>query len=465
MATVNKKIKADPIFTHGGVKAVQTSKINQLRRSVLSCLLWEDEFYEDGEKIAERIEKLSNEVSIQELADLCIEARSVFHLRHVPLLLLNCLVKRGSGNGLVKETIAKTIQRADELTEFLAIYWKNGKCPLSNQVKKGLALAFPKFDEYSLAKYNRDNAVKLKDVLFLCHAKPTAEGRSKKAKGFVKPKYTRGDVLRHSKGQGKVWSDLIDGSIATPDTWEVELSKGSSKKDTFERLITEGKLGYLALLRNLRGCVESNVDRTILTDALLARKNGANKVFPFRYIAAARACPSMEPVIDKALCASIGEMESLGGLTVVLVDVSGSMSAKLSGKSDLTRQDAAATLASIIPGDVRVFSFSNSTEEVPARRGMAGVEAVINSQSHGSTDLAGAVAHVNNSVKCDRLIVITDEQATSDGIPDPKCKKSYMINVASAKNGVGYKGNWTHLDGFSEAVIRWIAGYEKEFSI
>jgi hypothetical protein len=34
---------------------------------------------------------------------------------------------------------------ADELSEFVAIYWKDGRVPLSGQVKKGLAAAFPKF--------------------------------------------------------------------------------------------------------------------------------------------------------------------------------------------------------------------------------------------------------------------------------------------------------------------------------
>ena len=49
---------------------------------------------------------------------------------------------------LVSETLARIIQRADELAEFVAIYWKDGRVPLSGQVKKGLATAFPKFDEY-----------------------------------------------------------------------------------------------------------------------------------------------------------------------------------------------------------------------------------------------------------------------------------------------------------------------------
>jgi hypothetical protein len=35
-----------------------------------------------------------------------------------------------------------------------------------------------------------------------------------------------------------------------------------------------------------------------------------------------------------------------------------------------------------------------------------------------------------------------------------------MINVASNRNGVGY-GQWTHIDGFSEAVVEYIAELEQ----
>lgn len=156
--------------------------------------------------------------------------------------------------------------------------------------------------------------------------------------------------------------------------------------------------------------------------------------------------------------AAIGDMVPLPGRTLILVDVSGSMDAKLSGKSDLSRMDAAATLAAIIPGDVRVFSFSYNLVEVPPRRGMAGVDAILRSQQHGGTDLAGAVAQANR-MPHDRLIVITDEQATTGRVPDPVAQLAYMINVASYRNGVGY-GRWTHIDGFSEQVLRWIAAKE-----
>lgn len=438
MAKTNVKVKAPPKkFTAEGARAYPNMKpIQALRRSVLSCLLWEKEFYEGGTSIADRISELSQDVTATELAKLAVEARTIHHLRHVPLQLLVELVKHPKAGGrLIGDAIFETIQRADELTEFLALYWKEGKVPLARQVKLGLARAFGKFNAYQLGKYNQDGAIKLRDVMFMVHPRPK------------------------DKAQGRMWKKLVDGTLPTPDTWEVALSGGDDKKETFERLIKEGQLGYLALLRNLRLMTQVGVNGDLIIKALLARK-GAERVFPFRYVAAARACPQLERAIDEALCASIEELPKLEGKTVVLVDVSGSMNHALSGKSDLMRMDAAAALASLIPGDVRMFSFSNVLVEVPPRRGMAGVDAIIKSQPHGGTALAGAVKYVNDKVPCHRLIVITDEQATDGAVPDPVVKLAYMINVASNKNGVGY-GKWIHLDGFSESVIRWIYAMEQ----
>lgn len=436
MAKLNK---VHHIHTHEGANAKRITAEQQLSRSVMSCMLWEREFYEDGEDIASRIVRLVSEVSPEFASQTAIKARHESNLRHIPLLICAAMAK-SHGGAIVAETIEKVVSRADEMAELVAIICKvNGKPEslakkvLSAQVKKGLARAFQKFDEYQLAKYNRPGAVRLRDVLFMCHAKPK------------------------DKKQHYVWKRLAEDKLKTPDTWEVALSGGADKRETFERLITEGNLGYLALLRNLRNMLESGVDRKLIERAILDRK-GAGKVLPFRFVAAARHAKQLEPVLDQALLVSIADQPRLAGATVILVDVSGSMDCALSSKSDLTRMDAAASLASIINCEsARVLTFSNQLVEVPPRKGMAGVDAIIASQRHGGTELGAAVATVNR-IPHDRLIVITDEQSHSR-VPDPVCQKAYMINVASAKNGVGY-GKWTHIDGFSESVIRYIAAME-----
>lgn len=419
--------------THEGAPAFGHLKpIEQLRRSVLSCLLWEDEFYEDGKSIADRITETALLVKPKDLAALAIEARKVFNLRHVPLLLLDVLSK--TGPELMADTTARVISRADEMGELLSVYWRNGRKSAPRQMRKGIAQAFTKFDEYQLAKYDRDGAVKLRDVLRIARPKPANDEQS------------------------ALWKRVKDRSLKTPDTWEVALSGGADKKEAFERLLREGGLGYLALLRNLRNMATAGVDTELVRNAIVARQGGAQRVFPFRYVAAARAAPQFEPYLDQALCEAIAEMPIYLGKTAVLVDVSGSMDWKLSERSDMKRIDAAAALGAIIPGDIRLFTFSNSIAEVPPRRGMAGVDAIVKSQPHGGTNLGQAVAWINANVKADRLIVITDEQS-HDAVPNAFAK-GYMVNIASAKNGIGY-GSWIHVDGFSEGILRFIHECEK----
>ena len=431
--------KRASLITHEGARAAHISVLAQLRRSVLSCLLWESEFYEDGAEIAKRITDLTAQCVPEDVAALAIEAREQMHLRHVPLLLLRELARHPLMKDrpqLLSKTMARVLQRADEPAEFLALYWKDGKQPLSKQVKRGLAWSMRRFSEYDLAKYSRDAEVTPRDVLFMSHAKPKDEA------------------------QASLWKKLATNDLTTPDTWEVQLSAGADKKETFERLIREKKLGYFALIRNLRNMEQAGVDSQLVREAILARRGGAEKILPFRYIAAARYAKQFEPELDTAMQTALEDLPRLTGMTIVLVDNSGSMAARLSRKSDMTRADAAAGVAIVARGvceSVRVFAFSDSCVEVPPRAGMALRDAIHTSIRRGSTQLGAAVKKVSE-LPHDRLIVITDEQS-ADRVPEPK-GLGYMINVASSRNGVGY-GKWLHVDGWSDAVVRFVTEHER----
>lgn len=116
-----------------------------------------------------------------------------------------------------------------------------------------------------------------------------------------------------------------------------------------------------------------------------------------------------------------------------------------------------------ISDDVEVFTFSDATVRVPDRRGFALADAISNSQAHMCTRMGDSIRYidslfVNHEEKYDRMIVITDEQA-HDLVADPMYG-GYCINVAPYKNGVGYEGKWTHIDGFSEAVVDYIIELE-----
>lgn len=437
MAKLNVKVPAKRMThkTHEGAIAKRINYEQKLRRSVMACMLWEDTFYESGQSISDRILETIKNVAPEVVANIAIEARTKMKLRHVPLLIVRQMAKLPKHKALVAKTLEAVIQRADELTEFLAIYWREGREKLSSQVKKGLAKAFTKFSAYDLAKYNRDGAIKLRDVLFLCHARPK------------------------DKEQEHVFKQLVEGTLPTPDTWEVGLSSGQNKKETWERLLKEKKLGALALLRNLRNMKEANVEESLILKALEEIK--VERVLPFRFITAATYAPQWEEQLEKAMLKCLSSVEKLPGKTAIVVDNSGSMSGtKVSERSELDRSDAACAVAILVREICEqcvVIGFGDEAKVIPSRRGFA-LRDAIQSGPGGGTNTEHAI-QLAKKEGYDRIIVITDEQSHQSISGPGEGKKGYFINVANYENGIGY-GAWTHIDGWSEAIIEYIRAKE-----
>lgn len=444
---------APEILTHEGTPAKRLTPEQELRRAVLSCMLWEDAHYEDGQSVASRIAALVAKVPGDIVADLAIEAREKMKLRHVSLLLVRELAGlRFKGTAAALDRV---IQRPDELTEFLSIYWKEKRQPLSAQVKKGLARAFRKFSAHSLAKYDRDEKVKLRDVLFLVHAEPKDDE------------------------QAAAWKALASRTLPVPDTWEVSLSAGRDKRETWLRLMSEGKLGALALLRNLRGMLEAKVPEDAIRAALLTAN--VDRVLPFRFIAAAKYAPSLEPELEALMFRCLEGAPKLSGCTAIVVDTSPSMwQAKVSAKSEMDRFEAAAALAMLAREScetVKVYAFNNQGYRVPPRRGFGLRDALAKTQAGYSC--GGLAVAMANEDGYERIIVITDGQWHYSSVrrgsvvgpidregdaksasPAPLTERAYMVNVAIYKNGVGY-GKWTAIDGWSEAVLDFIREAER----
>lgn len=438
--------------THEGTPGPRLTPIKALRRAVLSALLFEDAFYEDGATIAQGIADLVTQCKPADVAALAVEARDRMYLRHVPLFLVRELA-RVKGNGtLVADTLARVIQRPDELGEYLALYWRGqadaDKAPLSAGSKRGLARAFRKFSAHTLAKYDRDNAIKLRDVLRLTHAKPA------------------------DPTQAATWKQVTTRTLPTPDTWETELSAGKDKRATWERLLRERKLGGLAFLRNLRNMIAADVDLGLIRERFA---QPFEKVLPFRFIVAARHMPRLEPEIEGAMLRAIAELPKLVGTTALIIDTSPSMwMAKVSTKSEMDRFDAAAALAILareLCESVHVWAFNERAYEVPARRGFALRDAL--SATKGNASCGGLAVAAANARGYDRIIVLTDGQwhdmsgrggypregRAIDMCPDPLTAHAYMLNVAPYRVGVGY-GKWHSIDGWSERVLDYIVAAE-----
>jgi len=423
----------------------------ELLRTAVNCLLWEPTFYESGSEIAERIADLAARVEPEFLARLAVYCRSELGLRHVSLYLARLLARHARGP-IVSDTIARVVRRADELGEFVAIYWatNDGRRTLSSQVKKGLARAFHNFDEYQLAKYAQRGVVRIRDVMFLVHPRP---GDEKEAELFRR---------------------IADNELKAPDTWEKRLSSGEDKRQVFEELLREGRLGTLALLRNLRNMLRAGIEAELVAEGL-ARANWWG-VLPFQVVAAYRALQKegllAQPVreeLARSLRERLQKPPHLEGRTIVLVDVSGSMENTLSGHSIMTRMDAAAAQALILAAacdEVRIFTFSNEVVEVPPASGLELVDLIENSQMHGGTYLRRAVETLASNPTLqdfDRIVVLTDEQS-HDGLGQLRWPKGYVVNLAPYRPGLETDGRWYFINGFSERLTEWMVLTEKGLS-
>jgi 60 kDa SS-A/Ro ribonucleoprotein len=435
--------------THEGTLAPRLTPIKMLRRAVLSTMLFEDTFYESGNSIANTIKELIPQCRPMEVAHLAIDARDGMYLRHAPLFLVRELARVKGNGSIVASTLAHVIQRPDEMGEYLALYWKDNKdAPLSAGSKRGLAAAFRKFNAYSLAKYDRDAGVKLRDVLRITHPKPGLPDTS------------------------ELWRQVVKRELATPDTWETELSAGKDKKATFERLLRENKLGGLAFLRNLRNMINADVDAGLIKERFTGN---FNKVLPFRFISAAKYAPRFEAQIESAMLRACASLPKFKGTTALIVDASGSMfGTKISAKSELDRFDAAVALAILAREqceDAHVWTFNNKAFEIPARRGFALRDAMI-ATGRGASCGGLAVAQAN-ARGYDRIIVLTDgqwhhslvgggfEQPAEVVSPAPLTDKAYMINIAPYVHGVG-GGKWQTINGWSERILDYILLLEQE---
>ena len=346
------------VTNHEGAEAFALTPELELYSAIVTASL-DNKFYESNDERMERIVSLIAKVNPMFVAQLAVYTRTKMYLRSVPLLLVVELAKIHNGDNLVSRTIDNTVLRADEIMELLACYqWRNPSGDerkklgrLSHQVQQGLQQAFNHFDEYQFAKYDRSNLqVKLRDALFLVHPKAKNEA------------------------QQALFDKITNKTLAIPYTWETELSAlGQTQFETeearteafrlkWEELIASGKVGYMALMRNLRNILTSKVSANFITqvcDTLTDPHAVANaKQLPFRYLAAYRevqnidstSTPTVLDALEKAVLQSAENIQGFGNDTKVLLacDVSGSMQGPISPRSKVQNYDIGLMLAMLL---------------------------------------------------------------------------------------------------------------------
>ena len=340
--------KAKKIVTnYEGAKAYRMTPEYELYAAVVTTGL-NNSFYETGNKRLERIQSLIKKCNPEFVAKLAIYARNTMYMRSVPLVLSVELAKETSGHSIVSKTVNGVVQRADEIAELLAYYQLANQRTgvkklnrLSKQIQKGLMQSFNKFDEYQFAKYNTAAEIKLKDALFLVHPKAKDEN------------------------QQIIFNKIATGTLTIPYTWETELSAlGQTKFENdrarqiaftqkWEELIDSKKLGYMALLRNLRNILEANVSanhvQAVCNYLVNPEAVAKSKQLPFRFLAAYRELKEVNSkytsyildALEDAVMQSAANIKGFGLSTSVVIacDVSGSMQKAISPKSKIMLYD------------------------------------------------------------------------------------------------------------------------------
>lgn len=344
------------VTNHAGAPAYKTTPEMELYTSVVTASL-NDQFYEGaGDRLA-RICALMDQNDPAFIARLAIYARENMYLRSIPLVLAVEMAKRFSGNALVGKTVARVVQRADEITEMLAYYtMANNRTQvkklnkLSKQVQKGLAQAFNQFDEYQFAKYNRKTAITLRDALFLVHPKAKDNARQ------------------------EVFNKIVNDTLSVPYTWETTLSavgqqsfacetdKRVAVREAWEGLIASKQLGYMATMRNLRNMLQADISATHINMVCDYLANPAavshSKQLPFRYLAAYRELKDVQhgltgqlmQALETAVKTSVKHLKGFDVNTRVVIacDVSGSMQFPLSQRSKITGYDIGLMLGMLL---------------------------------------------------------------------------------------------------------------------
>lgn len=437
------------IKNHTNAKAYKMAPEMELYSAVVTTSL-EKTTYENETSRFNRIRKLVRKCDPVFVAKLAVYARTKMNLRSIPIVLAVELGKIHKGDNLVSKTIYNIIQRADEITEVLAYYQIANKREgtkklnrLSKQVQKGIAASFAKFDEYQFAKYNRKSEVTLKDALFLTHPKATTENEQ------------------------LLFNKIVQDDLAIPYTWEVELSKVGQQKfaseaernaavtSTWETLIDSNKLGYMALMRNLRNILQAEVSPVHIKKVANYLSNETavlrSKQLPIRFLSAYKELQLVHSEYSGYLMEAIEEAAKISAQNIqgfdidtkvlIACDVSGSMFKSISAKSKIMCYDIGLLLAMLLQNRSKntitgIFGDSWMTYNLPKDGILRNVIDLkrIEGKVGYSTNGYKVIEELNRTKKVmDKVFFFTDLQLWNSNYNDKHIQKewlSYKRNIA-----------------------------------
>lgn len=399
-----------------GHVAYKMSNKEQLMTAVLGTMFGEVKYYgSTDDDIVQLVTKLCGK-DPEFVSNLACYARREFNMRSVSHVLTAVIAREASE--YTRQTIRGVVNRPDDITEIMACYASMYGKPFPNALKRGMAEMLQNFDEYQLAKYNGGNKeIKFRDVLRITHPTPKTQEVE------------------------ELFGKILNDQLETPYTWETELSARGNTKEVWEELIVSGKVGYMALLRNLRNIVKSGADVTpvlaIISDPVQVKRS---RQLPFRFFSAYRTLENehlmtkeIHCALEKAVSASVDNMDKIMGRTLIAVDVSGSMGSTISAKSDVRCSDIASlfgAMASKLCEDATVCYFEASKSlyrDYYRRNGWA----FPNARFKDSEECGYRIAHYG---KYDSILDIALNNAFAGGGTDLSLPMQFALNKDKGKH-------------------------------
>lgn len=419
MARFNKTVKErrvpDTKNFAGGRAYSQPAEL-ELVGILLSSFL-DKQYYRSGNKQMNRLIELVKQVDPLFAAKAAIYARDKFHMRSVTHVVAGEIALSVKGEQWTKSFFEKIVQRPDDILEVISyLKAREGRIFLPAALRKGFGAAMSNMDEYRLAKYRGSGRdISLIDAVNLIHPS-------------------------HTDALGK----LMNGTLSPAETWEVKLTQAGSDKskkaDAWADMVLEGKIGYMALLRNLRNILTQAPELTSRVASLLRNEKKClkSKILPFRIHTAAEEIGKLghsqeQRVILAALSDAFdiacSNVPSMDGRSLVAVDVSGSM----------TWNERPITIASLFAGvlakaanaDILLFDTRGRYFPYnPANPAMTIAQSISKAATGGGTDFNEIFRRLDRGY--DRIFVLSDMQGWVGGGAPRSTQTSWMRATRSS---------------------------------
>jgi 60 kDa SS-A/Ro ribonucleoprotein len=491
------KLGTKKVGYEGNLQDVKTAS-QQLYELAVMTLYGKDSFYESGDTMLARMEQAVQSVvaagNLDLVANIIIHARTEMNIRTMPIVLTclfgKALRDQGKSYDKLRQVTCDVIQRADQITDMYAcalntfgadVEPNQRKRTIPMAIKRGIADSFNKFNEYQVGKYNRNGAVKLRDVLWVTHPKAKSEI------------------------QGELFSKIMQEKVETPYTWEVELTKNGAlpvaeRKEldvVWGELINSGKLGYMALLRNLRNMLQADINDADV-DVVATRLQDVDQVLnskqlPFRFVNALESLANVSTGkvsklnrgLSRALDISLRNVPKLGNNVWIIIDCSLSMTDH-SGYSNRQNNGpvplkmaclfaAALFKANADANNVAVTMFSDYAKHISKLNGDDSVltltEKLMSNAFGGGTNLQSALDEKSRlGFEPDTVIVLSDMQVNRlQGSPTnyftKDCTKIAIDLAPYETTCIGEVSGWFQLAGWSEKLFDFIPAFKNKLSV